>query len=226
MDRNAPEPLVLRGPVLRELVDPGGFGQAADGLLPVLNLVSDNTVAFFFDPVTQTTKANKYANSSTTATRRELRRWSRSSRCSRSGRPGRSSTPESAASTNDLHRDRQRVPRGRQSVLTTATPPTLRSWLGRRQRHRGHRRHRSTSGVTTSTSIDLYRQRTVLYPPRPPGCRTTRSGSWGTSSTRPRESLARPPQHLQQDIRRHHLPGSFTRYTTYKNRGMVFVGRQ
>ena len=186
----------------------------------VLNLVSDNTVTFFFDPVAQVTKANSYANDSSgnaagtpTAVPFEQVKslWE----------AGKFLHTKSAASRT-IFTVTGSYPKGidSASVFTTGNKSYFQSYLG------------VASGsedalidyVRGVDDIDTFRQRTVLYPHATTGVLDNTVWKLGDIINSTPRVVASVPLNTYNKTYNDLTYKSFTDGTTYKNRGMVFAG--
>jgi type IV pilus assembly protein PilY1 len=186
----------------------------------ILNLVSDNTVTFFFDPVAQLTKANSYANDSSgnatgtpTAIPFEQVKslWE----------AGKFLHTQSAASRT-IFTVTGAYPKGIDSgsVFTTGNKSYFQSYLG----VASGSEDALINYVRGVDDIDTFRQRTVLYPNPTDGALDNTVWKLGDIINSTPRVVASIPLNTYNKIYNDFTYKSFADGITYKNRGMVFAG--
>jgi type IV pilus assembly protein PilY1 len=186
----------------------------------ILNLVSDNTVTFFFDPVAQLTKANSYANDSsgnatgtpTAIPFEEVKSlWE----------AGKFLHTQSAASRT-IFTVTGTYPKGIDSgsVFTTVNKSYFQSYLG----VASGSEDALINYVRGVDDIDTFRQRTVLYPNPTDGALDNTVWKLGDIINSTPRVVASIPLNAYNKTYNDFTYKSFTDNTTYKNRGMVFAG--
>jgi type IV pilus assembly protein PilY1 len=184
----------------------------------VLNLVSDNTVTFFFDPVAQVTKANSYANDNTgnaTGTPTVVP-FEQVKSLWEAGKFLHAQDPDSRTIFTVTGTYPKGIDSG--SVFTTTNETYFKSYLGV-----------ADSGVDPLINyvrgvddLDNSRQRTVQYPTTATADNTVwKLGDIINSTPRVVASI---PLNTYNKVYNDFTYKTFTDTTTYKNRGMVFAG--
>jgi type IV pilus assembly protein PilY1 len=188
---------------------------------PELNLVTDNTVEFFFDPATQTTKANEYANDSTTGNKTGTPAvvpfeqvhsiWEAGSLL----HSGSASSRRIFTAIDNSSSPRTELPFNDNDASTVTA---LVSWLGAASDTEAANIMRYVRGTDNVN----YRQRTVPYPTNAASDNTT----WklgdiinSTPKIASRVALNTYDRTYTDTTYR-----DFTRSSVYLDRGMVFVG--
>lgn len=185
----------------------------------VLNLVSDNTVTFFFDPVAQVTKANSYANDSTgnatgtpTAVPFEQVKslWE----------AGKFLHTDNAASRT-IFTVTGGYPKGIESgtVFTTGNKAYFQSYLGVATGEDA-----VINYVRGVDDLNNFRQRTVLYPNPTTGALDNTVWKLGDIINSTPRVVASIPLNTYNKVYNDFTYKAFTDNTLYKERGMVFAG--
>ena len=184
---------------------------------PVLNLVDDNTVVFFFDQTSQTTKVNRYANNSAgnaTGTptvvpfEQLMSIWE-------AGNFLHAKDPSSRTifTAVDSSVPRTKLP------FADNNASTLRSYLGAASDTEATALIRYVRG---SDNVINSRQRTVPFPTNTPADNTVWKLGDIINSTP--KIVSRVPLNTYEKTYSDTTYKSFTNSSTYRNRGMVFVG--
>jgi len=184
----------------------------------VLNLVDDNTVTFFYDPVAQVTKANSYANdSSGNATGSPtVVPFEQVKSLWEAGTFLHAQSPDSRT----IFTVTGGYPRGIDSgsVFTTGNKTYFQSYLGVAD---------TDAVINYVRGVDapnLYRERTVLYPNPTTGWSDNTVWKLGDIINSTPRVVASIPLNTYNKVYNDVTYKTFTDGTTYKNRGVVFAG--
>ena len=186
----------------------------------VLNLVSDNTLTFFFDPVAQVTNANSYANDSTgkaTGTPTVVS-FEQVKSLWEAGKFLHTQTADS----RKIFTVTGSYPRGidNGSVFTTGNKTYFQSFLGVASG--------SEDGVINYVrgvdNLSSFRERTVVYPNPTTGALDNTVWKLGDIINSTPRVVASVPLNTYNKTYNDFTYKSFTDNATYKNRGMVFAG--
>jgi len=201
--------------------------KSSDESVPrVLNLFTDNTVEFFFDQATQITKANEYANSSSTGNKTGTPAVIPFEQVHTIWEAGAFLHSSSASSRTIFTAIDSAVPRTKLPFNdnNATTVSALVSWLNAASVAEATdiiRYVRGKDDVNDDGLLD-YRQRTVPYPANSSIDNTIWKLGDIINSTP--KIASRVPLNTYDRIYNDMTYRDFTRFPEYRNRGMVFVG--
>jgi type IV pilus assembly protein PilY1 len=199
---------------------------SASDYTPVLNLATDNTIEFFFDQATQTTKANEFANSSTTGNKTGTAAVVPFEQVHSIWEAGSFLHSGSASSRTIFTAIDSAVPRTKLPFNdnNASTVSTLVSWLAAASDNEATNIIRYVRGMddVDSDGVIDYRQRTVPYPANSASDNTTWKLGDIINSTP--KIASRVPLNTYDRTYNDTTYRDFTRSSVYLDRGMVFVG--
>jgi type IV pilus assembly protein PilY1 len=188
----------------------------------VLNLITDNTVVYFFDTNSQTTKANRYANNTTTGRAQgtpTVVPFEQVKAIWEAGGFLHATDPSSRTIFTAIDNAVPRTP----LLFTDSNASSLRSYLGAASDTEAAaiiRYVRGNDDVTGDGVID-FRQRTVPYPTSTSDNTVWKLGDIINSTPK---IASRVPINTYEKVYSDKTYKSFTSSSVYLNRGMVFVG--